>query len=325
MLCSTPLNGSQKPNRVNLTSPTINRVTLCVSAACCLLALLYAFVLFNARLNIDTLLSNWYLLFVGIFGATIANASGTGGGVVFLPVFNAMNESGQFALSQANILAASFLIQCFGMTMGAIVWCKNLYKPNTQSISISTSDFWNSAGLILLLAIPTMLLTQYWVSIDPFWVLFAFKIFSICLGIAVVVSTLKNANQPNNTLKTQISSQDMRILLCLAPIGGFANALFSVGLGEIIALFLFVRGYCITTSSGLAVFISSISVLIGAPFHIFAGNVPWTIIAITAPGALIGGFIARKIALSLGAFKLKLLAGGWIAISGILLLFFKVS
>ena len=51
----------------------------------------YCAVWFNVApgLAIDPVL--FALPFVGVIGAIIANTSGTGGGVVFVPVFNALN------------------------------------------------------------------------------------------------------------------------------------------------------------------------------------------------------------------------------------------
>lgn len=281
-------------------------------------------VVFQANIDVQSLISFWHLSIVGVIGATIANASGTGGGVVFLPVFNTLNDTGQLKLSQENILAASFLIQCFGMTMGAIIWCRKLRHTEENTAPISLKAFWKTAFYILALAIPAMLVTQYKITIDPIWTLFAFKIFSICLGLAVIFTTLKSRNFADRKLKSQISKYDLIFLLVIAPIGGVANALFSVGLGEIVALFLFMRGYCIVTSSGLAVLVSSVSVIFGAPYHILSDNVPWVVVAFTAPGALLGGFIARSIALKLGAYKLKIIAGSWIAMTGFLLLSLKL-
>ena len=276
-----------------------------------------------AKIDFTSISALWHLPFIGVIGATIANASGTGGGVVFLPVFNTLTDNGHLTLSQTNILAASFLIQCFGMTMGTYVWCRKIYAPEKNSLSISVVSFWRTSATILALALPAMLTTQYLANFDPSWIFLSFKIFSICLGLSVIATTIKSRTIPDVDLKHDISERDFKILILIAPIGGFANALFSVGLGEIVALYLFARGYSITTSSGIAVFISSISVLTGTPYHILNDNVPWQVIAFTAPGALLGGYMARHIAIKLGAFRLKILAGGWIMISGVLLLIFR--
>jgi len=49
----------------------------------------------------------WFLPGVGVFGAIIANASGTGGGVVFVPVFHALCDQGAMALGPLEGVAVS--------------------------------------------------------------------------------------------------------------------------------------------------------------------------------------------------------------------------
>jgi hypothetical protein len=53
---------------------------------------------------------------LGVIGAIFANATGAGGGVVFVPFFN------QLDFSVTTSVATSFAIQCCGMTAGAITW-----------------------------------------------------------------------------------------------------------------------------------------------------------------------------------------------------------
>ncbi len=71
-------------------------------------------------IDTSTLPSLWVMPIVGILGAIIANASGTGGGVVFIPVFSLLSADASLGLTSTGILAASFLIQSFGMSMGSL-------------------------------------------------------------------------------------------------------------------------------------------------------------------------------------------------------------
>ncbi len=300
------------------------RILTCVSVAVIAgLLLSYSLIFHASDLSASRALSLWSLPVTGVIGAIIASASGTGGGVVFVPIFNSLNETGLLSLSQKNIVAASFLIQCFGMTMGSLVWLRGMYSSSPVNAGIEIKSFWKTLLIILAIALPVMWLTQWFLEVDPQWVLLGFKVFSITLGSILVFNTLRNGNDPNQKKRTQLEKIDFILLLLLAPIGGFANALFSVGLGEVVALYLFLRGYSIVTSTGMAVIISAFSVISGAPYHIYMGNVPWEIVAMTAPGALIGGFLARGIALRLQAYWLKLAAGSWIALSGVGLLLLK--
>lgn len=110
------------------------------------------------------------------------------------------------------------------------------------------------------------------------------------------------------------------VLLMLAIPGGMITALFSVGMGELVALYLFIRHYPVLLCTGAACVISAVSCLAGVVWHIEAGTVQWEVVLLAGPAAALGGFLARPIALWLGAKRLKTLDGGWIVVSALYLL-----
>ena len=57
-----------------------------------------------------------HYFFIGIFAAVVANSTGAGGGIVFIPAFM------KLGMSATESLATSIAIQCFGMTSGALAW-----------------------------------------------------------------------------------------------------------------------------------------------------------------------------------------------------------
>ncbi len=287
-----------------------------------LLALGYAAIWAFAPLSPALLARLWFLPGIGLLGALVANTSGTGGGVVFVPVFNILRDSGIMALDRTQVVAASFLIQSFGMTMGALRWSTGLHAQPVAARAVTLRDFWRVVALVLALSLPVMLATQRLARFDPHDVLLAFKGFSILLGIAVIATTWTvNRKRPP---RTEILSIDLLVLAALALLGGFVTALFSVGVGELVALYLFIRHYPIVLCTGTAVVISAVSVLAGAPFHIVEGNVVWEVVVLAAPGALLGGWLARPLALRLGANRLKTLDGGWILLSSLYLIALNV-
>ena len=110
------------------------------------------------------------------------------------------------------------------------------------------------------------------------------------------------------------------VLILLAIPGGILTALFSVGVGELVALYLFIRHYPVLLCTGAACLISSVSVIAGSVWHIGAGTIQWEVVLLAGPAAAIGGFFARPIALWLGARRLKTLDGAWIVASAAYLL-----
>ena len=268
----------------------------------------------------------WFLPGVGIVGAIIANTSGTGGGVVFVPVFNALREWQVMDLEPLQVVGVSMCIQAFGMTMGALRWTDRLYHqpaPAPLHALVRPRDFFTVAGAVLLLSLPAMLLTQRLTDFDQDAVLMAYKMFSILLGIALIASTWTvNLNRPE---KVRLETVDLAILLLMAIPGGILTALFSVGIGELVALYLFIRHYPVLLCTGAACLISSISVIAGAVWHIEAGTVQWEVVLLAAPGAVLGAFLARPIALWLGARRLKTLDGSWIVLSALYLLWLNAN
>jgi len=72
--------------------------------------------------------------------------------------------------------------------------------------------------------------------------------------------------------------------------------------------------------TGAACVISAVSCIAGVVWHIEVGTVQWEVVLRAAPTAVLGGFLARPIALWLGAKRLKTLDGSWIVLSALYLL-----
>lgn len=260
---------------------------------------------------------------VGVIGAIIANTSGTGGGVVFVPVFHALAAVGRMELTPLQITAASMGIQSMGMSMGSLRWTDRLLHQDAHplppgSARVRPRDYAAVIGLVLALSLPALLMTQRLVHIDSHAVLVGYKLFSIALGSALVAVTWTvHRDQPE---RARLAPVDLVVLALLAVPGGFITALFSVGMGEIVALYLFIRHYPVLLCSGAACVISAASVLSGLIWHIGAGTVPWEVVLLAGPGAALGGFLARPIALWLGARRLKTVDGLWIVGSSLYLI-----
>lgn len=285
------------------------------------LLIAYAVLLLSIVYDPALLARLWFLPGVGVIGAIIANTSGTGGGVVFVPVFNAAREWGVMDLQPLQVVGVSMCIQAFGMTMGALRWTDRLYHqpaPDPLHALVTPRDFFTVALAVLALSLPAMLLTQRFTAFDQHTVLMGYKAFSILLGAALIASTWTvNLVRPE---KERLERFDLVALLVLAIPGGMLTALFSVGIGELVALYLFIRHYPVLLCTGAACLISSVSVITGAIWHIEADTIQWEVVLLAGPAAALGGFLARPIALWLGARRLKTLDGSWIVLSAFYLL-----
>jgi len=246
---------------------------------------------------------------LGVLGAIFANATGAGGGVVFIPAFQ------QLGISESQAIATSFGIQCFGMTTGAIMWRRYAAKSRLQEV-----DWQLLYPLVKFAVIPSVLgvWTIYGLGINsPASLSLLFAVFSILLGVALLlVACRKKAPSELVTLSKTLPSLDITFLMLIGYLGGVITAWLSVGVGEFIAFYLIFRGYRVRLAIAVAVIISAITVWIGIGHHLMADAINWQILMFAGPGAIVGAVIARYLAVWLPAIKLKVFFASWILLAG---------
>jgi uncharacterized membrane protein YfcA len=295
------------------------------------LALGYLWLLAESALDFGILLGLWFFFPVGVIGAIIANATGTGGGVVFVPIFTALQEGGIAlppdllriaTLKPEESVAVSFAIQCFGMSVGALTWARAIFVKEALAWNERVSGQVLMALTLAPLAtgIPALLLTQTYVEIAGAALLIWFKLFSLALGITLLIFAWAQRRQAARDRKLWVSPRELWALLGLGLLGGVVTALFSVGIGELLAIYLILRRFPTRVAIAVAVWVSVVCVFVGVWDGYVAGLVRLEIVLIAAPGAMVGGALARGIAHLLGALWLKTMASLWIIGSSLYLL-----
>ncbi len=262
----------------------------------------------------------WVFTPIGVFGAIIANSTGTGGGVVFVPAFNSLSGAAELghipmeiAVNPVQTVGISFLIQCFGMSVGAVAWTLRFYASSAPSPgAIDGLSFIHIIFTVLATTIPALLITQwaFFASVDGAVLLTAFKWFSLILGVVLLVFTW--AYKRVKPHRFQPAIVDTYWLLGLGAIGGVITAFFSVGVGELVAVYLIFRKFPTPAAVAIAVIVSVITVISGVGYHIVNDNIIWPIALMAIPGAMVGGFLARIFAVWLGPLWLKTFASVWI-------------
>lgn len=254
-----------------------------------------------------------YYFFIGVFAAVIANSTGAGGGIVFLPAFISLG------LTSTESLATSLAIQCFGMTSGCLTWIKYSQQERldyplqwqgfSQVVVIGAISSW--AGLLG---------AQYWLPHPPLDVELFFSLFSLAVGCMILYRTLTISKEtPGRTDPLRGTEWLGLVIACF--IGGGVTAWISVGVGEILAIYLIYRGLRVNVAIASAVCVTAPSVLISIPYHavgLFSINLD--VLVYAAPGALIGGAIAQQLAVYLGAHRLKITMATWIILSALIYL-----
>ena len=255
-----------------------------------------------------SLLAYSQFFWLGLAGALIANSTGAGGGIVFVPAFSA------FGLEEAEVVGTSILIQCFGMSAGALAWLRNVQRTG-NSLELETIR-----GVLLvggLSSIAGVLTGQYGFKLERDLVNTVFQLFSVVVGSTLLWTTLRSKDKTGALTHPLGRIVAYEAVCFVAFIGGLLISLISVGTGELMALLLIVAGVPITTAVCCAVCLSSLSVLCAAPFHITAETVHWAVVFFAAPAALFGGTLAHHICRLLGPRRLKLFFSGWILLSGL--------
>ncbi len=289
---------------------------IAVGCGLALLGLAYVSIWVLGQPDLARLGSFWSFAGVGLLGALIANSTGVGGGVVFVPAFSMLRETGVMDLSPTQTVGVSFAIQCFGMSVGSLTWLSRLRAvPDTP-----TSD--HARGTIILICAPlsiaALLFTQMVIRPDPAFAFILFKAFSVLLGLALLAQLVFSPSKDERP--AELTRTDMWALAGIGVAGGAATAMFSVGVGELMALYLFLRRFPMDVCVPPAVIVSALSVLSGTPHHIAQGDLVFEILVFAAPAVMLGGFLARRLAHALGATRLKLYASIWITVSSLILI-----
>lgn len=258
----------------------------------------------------------WSFSGIGLLGALIANSTGVGGGVVFVPAFSMLRETGVMDLSPSQTVGVSFAIQCFGMSVGSLTWLSRLHAV-PDSASAQTAR----VRVILIcapLSIAALLFTQIVIQPDPAFAFILFKAFSITLGLTLLAQLLFSTKREDRA--AELAPADLWALGGIGLVGGAATAMFSVGVGELMALYLFLRRFPLEVCVPPAVIVSALSVISGTPYHVGQGHLVVEILIFAAPAVMLGGFLARRLAHALGAHLLKLCAALWIVASSVVLI-----
>jgi len=259
-------------------------------------------------------------MLLGIIGAIFANATGAGGGVVFVPFFQ------QLQFTAEAVIATSFAIQCCGMTAGAISW-QQYFRHGPESNS-QWPLLMRVVGITAIGSLVGIWLTQYGLTESLPAMSFrqfgarlhiGFGIFSILLALGIFASILylKRAST-----RTELMTIDLVALLAVSGFGGIVTAYLSVGVGELVAVYLIFRGFSVTFSIAAAVILSAISVWGGIYYHIFVTEaVVWGIVLFAGAGAIVGGRLARYLVLWFSPRQVKVFFAGWVLLLGLASLF----
>ncbi len=244
--------------------------------------------------------------FLGVLGAIFANSTGAGGGVVFIPAFN------ELAFTEQQSIATSFAIQCFGMTAGAVTWWFH-YKTEKTELKL-----WHGFKRIICISSIASIIGIWAVYVQqltaPSTLHQSFSWFSFLLGLLIVITVF--FVKPSRE-RSQILLVDYITIISISLSGGALTAWLSVGVGELLAIYLILRRFDVSMAVAAAVIVSAFTVWSAIWQHTLINfNVIWQVAIFAGPGAVLGGIFAKTLVTHLSATRLKLFFAFWLLVIG---------
>ncbi len=258
-------------------------------------------------------LSYWYFFILALFGAIVANATGAGGGVIFVPAFTILG------LSAESIIATSFAIQCFGMTAGSVAWYRHAKTQVSQTANSVWNDYWQLVLLFSLPAIAGVLVGQYLINLDSVTqIRRVFKYFSVLFALSIFATTYFVLRSKRRLHQRQIYHSTRCTFMAIGFFGGVITAWLSIGVGELVAVMLILLRYPVRMAVGVAVTVSAICVWVGVQKYLWLQTtIDLNVLLFAAPAAIIGGTVAKRIVSFFSPVQLKMFIAVWILISAI--------
>ncbi|HCM48504.1 MAG TPA: sulfite exporter TauE/SafE family protein [Colwellia sp.] len=268
-----------------------------------LFLVLWAGLLFSSSHTLTELTDYIFFTFLGTVGAIFANSTGAGGGVVFIPMFTQLN------FTEQQSIATSFAIQCFGMTAGAVTWWHH-YK--TEKTELRLWQGFKRIICVTTIASVIGLNSVFIIHVDsPATLPISFSWFSLLLGFFIILTIY--LLQPHRE-RSQLYYVDYIAMVLIGLFGGAVTAWLSVGVGELLVIYLLLRHFDISMAVAAAVIVSAVTVW--TAIAQVNNDVYWQVVLFAGPGAVLGGIFAKTVVTHLSATKLKLFFACWLLLSG---------
>jgi len=195
------------------------------------------------------------------------------------------------------------------MTAGAVTWSHHYYLHKRDL------RLWQGYKRIIVLTSCSSGLALTGVFVfqipSPASLHLSFSWFSLLLGLFIILTIYLLKSQRE---RSQIVLFDYVALVLIGLFGGAITAWLSVGVGELLVIYLIFRRFDINMAIASAVVVSAISVWIGI------GQVQeaiyWQVLLFSGPGAVLGGVFAKTLATHISATRLKLFFAFWLLIIG---------
>ncbi len=240
----------------------------------------------------DFLSQYYYMPFLGIIAATVANTTPAAAGIVYFPILTRLEVS--------PIMAVQFtmIIQAYGMGLGTFKWFlvnKKLFIFNVIPVCL----LGGITGIIFSILL-------YPIG-NPDLLTLIFNFIAFLFTQVIFFSILRKRQYPNYTVELNV--RNIMILLSFSLLGGLISGWIGFGI-DTIFYFILTLVFRINPAISIVTSISLMAALsmVGTLLNIFFREVPYSLWYSAVPGVTVAGlFLAAFLAMKLGARNVLLL------------------
>ena len=234
----------------------------------------------------------YYMPFLGVIAATIANTTPAAAGIVYFPVLTRLQ------ISPSTAVQFSLIIQAYGMGLGTLKWRlvnKSLFLTKVMPLSICGGIIGIIASIVYFPIANSELLTL------------VFNTVSFLFTQVIFFSIITRREFPNLTI--DLTPVNITVILVFSLIGGLVSGWIGFGIDT---MFYFILTLIYRINPAIAI-VTSISIMAvvsvaGTILNIIFNSPPWALWYSALPGVTIAGlFLAAYLAVKIGPKNILIL------------------
>lgn len=265
-----------------------NKYLLCGVAAVTTVVWLFYFPVFKK----DFLEKFYYMPFLGVIAATVANTTPAAAGIVYFPVLT------RLSIDPITAVQFNFIIQAYGMGLGTFKWFlfnKKLFMTRLLPLCILGGSIGIVTSIIFLPIKNPQILTLI------------FNVIGFVFTQVIFLSIILKHSYPNLTI--DLNTLNVVILFPFSLVGGIITGWIGFGI-DTIFYFLMTFWYRVNPAMAIVTSISLMAALsvVGTCLNLIFSSVPVSLWYSAVPGVTFAGlFLAAYFAVRLGARNILLL------------------
>jgi len=234
----------------------------------------------------------YYMPFLGVIAATVANTTPAAAGIVYFPVLTRLH------ITPASAVQFSLIIQAYGMGLGTFKW----YRVNKRLFIANVIPLCLLGGILGIVTSIVVVPIK-----NPELLTLIFNTMGFVFTQIIFFSILRKHHYPN--LSIDLTALNSAILFIFSLIGGLISGWIGFGIDT---LFYFILTFLFNVNPAVAID-TSISLMaalsaVGTLLNIALYEVPFSLWYAAVPGVTVAGlFLASYFAVKIGPKNILLL------------------